>query len=389
MRLLVYVDHFPALSETFVVEEVAALRRLGHEVRVETAGHPRARARLEDPPRVDCLDDDPQGRRLRDLAWLVARRPRAVLADLRARRRWAREEQVRPLRVLAPLIRRLHAGGERHVHVHFAAGAALDALRIKRLAATTYSVTAHAYEIYRRPANLPEKLRGAVLAAGVADATVADLRALAPGARVEKVAMGVDAARFRRSAPYPCGRHVVAVGRLVPKKGFAHLIEAVAILRDRGTPLERVTIVGDGPLRGELEGAIQARGLADTVVLAGERQPAEVPALLEAADVLAVPSVVAPDGDRDALPVVVQEALAMEVPVVASDLVGLPEVVRPQWGRLAPPGDPEALADALHDLLAQDRVAMGRAARRFAQDERDAARWAARLVELLQMTGVR
>lgn len=395
MRLVLSVDHFPALSETFVVEELAALRRAGHEVRVETGEWAAARAELPDPPRIDCLADDPLPRRLADLAWLAARRPRAMLADARAQRGWRRHEPVRPLRILAPMARRLARGGERHVHVHFAGPAALDAMRLRRLLGISYSVTAHAYEIYRAPANLAEKLGGASVAAGVCDATVGDLRAIAGPrhrARVHKIAMGVDARRFRRRTPYPGGRHVVSVGRLVEKKGFVHLVDAAALLRDRGVALDRVTIAGEGPLQGELEARIAHHGLQGTVVLAGPRQPAEIPALLETADVFALPCVIAADGDRDALPVVLQEALAMEVPVVGSDVAGLPEVIQEPWGRLAPPGDAAALAAALADVLERpppERAEMGRAGRRFAIAERDSDLWAGRLVELLQSTGVR
>ena len=393
MRLVVYVDHFPALSETFVVGEIASLRRAGHEVRVETGRWAREPAALEDGPPVDCLADDGLRRRMLDLAWLVGRRPRAALADLRVRRRWRREEPVHPLRVLAPIARRLARGGERHLHVHFAAGAALDALRLTALAGTSYSVVAHAYDVYRRPANLAEKLRGAAVGFGVCEATVSDLRAIGgPQANVRLLAMGVDAERFRRRAPYPGGRHVVAIGRLVEKKGFADLLGAVALMRDRGSPVERVTIVGEGPLRARLEAIVAELGLSDSVVLAGARQPAGVGEVLERADVLAMPSVPASDGDRDALPVVVGEALAMEVPVVVSDLGGLPEVVWPEWGRVVPAGDREALADALTELLAlpaAERTAMGRAARAWVVQERDRDDWARRLVAMLGEAGVR
>src|SRR5439155_1052651 len=158
-------------------------------------------------------------------------------------------------------------------------------------------------------------------------------------------------------------RTVLAVGRLVEKKGFGYLVEAAARLR-----VERVWIVGDGPLRDELERQIARLGLEDTVELLGARGHEEVRELLEQAAVVAMPSVVAADGDRDTMPVVVKEALAMEVPVVASDEVGLPEVVHQGWGRLAPPGDPEALAGALGELLdlsPEARAEMGRAGRAF------------------------
>ena len=392
MRLVAYVDHFPALSETFVVDEVAALRRAGHGVRVETAAWARYRARLVDPPRIDCLADDGLARRAADLLWLAATRPRAVLGDLRGRRRWRHEEEVRPLRVLAPMVRRLHREGESHVHVNFAGSAALDALRFTRLAGVTYSVTAHAYEIYRAPANLGEKLAGARLAAGVCDATVADLRLIAPGARIEKIVMGVDVRRFRRTQRAPGARVVVAVGRLVEKKGFRHLLEAAALLRDRGAPLDALILVGDGPLRADLEARARDLGLRE-VTFAGAVDPSGVADFLEAADVLAVPSVVASDGDRDALPVVVQEALAMELPVVGSDLAGLPEVVRPPWGVLAAPGDAAALAGALASVLERspdERARMGAAARLWVAEQRSVDASARRLAGLIaQSTGVR
>jgi glycosyltransferase involved in cell wall biosynthesis len=196
---------------------------------------------------------------------------------------------------------------------------------------------------------------------------------VAPGVRVEVVVMGVDAARFVRGTPPPGRRIVVAVGRLVEKKGFEHLAAAAERLD------ARVRIVGDGPLRERLAGT--------RVELLGALAPEEVRAVLEAADVLAMPCVVAADGDRDAMPVVVKEALAMEVPVVASDAVGLPELVRPAWGRLVPPGDAAALAVALDELLAlpaHERAAMGRAGRAFVERYCDVATEAVRLSTLLR-----
>lgn len=374
MKLVVLLNHFPALSETFVSDEVRALRELGHDVRVETGARAEKAATLDDPPPLHVLDEDGLARRLRDLAWLAVRRPGGVVADLRNRRRWAREEAVHPLRVLAPVARRLAAGGERHLHVHFADVAALDALRLSRLTGVSYSVTVHAFEIYRRPTNLPEKLEGAAVAFGVCAPAVADLRRVAPGATVELHELGVDVARFEPPPERTAGRHVIAIGRLVEKKGFTHLLDAAARLRETGRPLDWLTLIGDGPLRAALEQQVEALGLGDTVNFVGATEPAAVPDLLANADVLAMPSVIAADGDRDALPVVVLEALAMGLPVVASDLMGLPEVAREPWGRLVRPGDEAGLADALADVLGRDlgeREAMGHAARAFVLAERD------------------
>jgi glycosyltransferase involved in cell wall biosynthesis len=179
---------------------------------------------------------------------------------------------------------------------------------------------------------------------------------------------------------------VVAVGRLVEKKGFVHLVDAVALLRQRA-PLDRVTIAGEGPLRGALEARVRELGLDGVVQLPGALVPAEVRELLERADLMAMPSVVARDGDRDSMPVVVKEALAMELPVVASDEVGLPELVRPAFGRLVPPGDPAALAAAIEELLAlpaEERTAMGRAGRAHVLEHCDVDRETAKLDRLMR-----
>jgi glycosyltransferase involved in cell wall biosynthesis len=388
VRIAVLIDRFPELSETFVASEARALERLGHHVRVETGDA----AERPNPGAAGIpasyLARDGAAARVLALAWLAARHPLRCLADLRDRRRWRREEPVRPLRVLAAAARRAARSGDVHLHAHFAAGAALDALRLGRLLGLPYSVTAHAYDIYLRPANLREKLERAAFATSGCEYTVRDLRAVAPAAaaRIHVVVMGVDGQAFARRGPHPGGRSVAAVGRLVEKKGFGHLLEAAALLRDRA-PLERLTIAGDGPLRGALETRVRELDLQAVVQLPGALAPAAVRDLLEAADLLAMPCVVAADGDRDSMPVAVKEAMAMELPVVASDEVGLPELVRPEFGRLVPPGDPHALADALAELLAlepAERAAMGRAARLHVLEHCDPNRETAKLAALIE-----
>jgi colanic acid/amylovoran biosynthesis glycosyltransferase len=180
-------------------------------------------------------------------------------------------------------------------------------------------------------------------------------------------------------------RPKAGVGRLVEKKGFAHLLEATALLRERGMAAH-VVIGGDGPLRDQLESRIRELGLDGLVELPGVLEPDAVRSLLERAAVFAMPCVVAGDGDRDAMPVVVKEALSMEAPVVASDEVGLPEVVRPEWGRLVPPGDVEALAAAIDELLSlspTERARMGSAGRAFVLDRFSLHREATKLTGLL------
>ena len=362
--LVVFCDAFPELTETFVLNEIRALRELGWEVRVEATRAASTPAHAADLPDVRLL---PGGGGWGALAALAIRHPLRVARDLAWRFRWRREEEIHPLRALAVVARRLR---EPHMHVHFAGTAALDAMRISLLTGVPYSVTAHAYDIFKEPRNLDEKLRRAAFVVTVCDYNMPFLPLPA-----EKVVMGVDTEEFRRTRPYPGTRTVLAVGRLVEKKGFQHLADAAELLDG-----VRVRIVGEGPLRATLE----ARG---SVELLGARTPEEVRALLEEADLLAAPCVIASDGDRDSMPVVVKEALAMEVPVVASDEVGLPEMVKPEWGRLATPADARSLARAIEEVLAlpaAERVAMGRAGRAWVSENCDVKKETARLAALIE-----
>lgn len=390
--LVVVTDAFPARSETFVYNEALALAAQGWRVRVESLARPaRVERRVARRLRIDYFEDDSPPAKLRALAWLAARHPLRCLRDLGARRRWRAEEEVWPLAALAPAARRLAAAGERHLHAHFAAGGALQAMRLGRLLGVPYSITAHAYDIFQRPANLGEKVAGAKFAAAECEYAAGELAARAGQGtreRIHTIPTGADALLFERRRPAPGAGRVVAIGRLVEKKGFAHLVRAAALLRAADAAVGEVAIAGEGPLAGELERLVGELGLDGYVRLLGPVWgPAAVRDLLEDADLLAIPSVVAADGDRDALPLVAYEALAMEVPIVASDLVGLPEVVRPPWGRLVPPGDPEELAGAIAATLAvpaDERRRAARLGREFLLERVDPELEAARLGSLIE-----
>lgn len=390
LAIALFVDQFPALTETFVTGEAQALRRAGHQVHIEAEVHapdpdPAAALGLD----VAWIEDDDARTRVAALVWLVTRHPWRCVSDLASRRRWAREESPQPLRRIAPAVRRVEGAGSGHVHAHFAAGAALDGLRVAALLGLPFSVATHGHDIYRRPRNLQEKHARAAFAVTPCEDSERHLRGvLGPevGARVHRIVVGVDPDRFRRSRPHPDGRSLVAVARLVEKKGLVHLLDAVAELRERGRPLDRVTIAGQGPLREGLEAHAAALGLQDVVEFAGSTPPESVRRLLEDASLLVAPSVVAEDGDRDTMPVVVKEALAMEIPVVASDLGGLPEIVRPEWGAVTPPGDPSALAEAIDRILSLPlpaRIAMGRRGRAFVVAHASLGDGARRLAELV------
>ena len=378
---------FPVLSETFITAEAQALRVQGVPVRVEALrrrerpNHAAARG-LE---RAYVEDEGFLGRIGAAIA-LCARHPLRVLRDLLRRRRWPADQRI-PLLSLAPVAWRLERWGARHLHAHFANAAAVNAARVAGLLGISHSVTAHASEIFERPDALVANLDGADFVTSGCEYNLEHLRGLLDSAvPLHEIVMGVDPERFRRTRPHPGGRIVVAVGRLVEKKGFADLIEAAALL-ERERPLERLVIVGDGPLRDELRARIESAGLGGRVTLAGALDPDAVRDQLERADLLAMPCVVAADGDRDSMPVVVKEALAMEIPVVATDEVGLPELVRPEFGRLVPPRDPRSLADAIAAILELDpdeRAAMGARGRAWVSEHANVRTETAKLAALIE-----
>jgi glycosyltransferase involved in cell wall biosynthesis len=161
----------------------------------------------------------------------------------------------------------------------------------------------------------------------------------------------VDLRRFQpRPLPAATELRLLAVGRLVEKKGFHTLLPAVGQL---DVPWA-LRIVGEGPEQARLEQLIDQHGLRERVTLCGSMTHAQLPAEYAAAHVVVVPSVIDESGDRDGLPNVVLEAMASQRPVVASDVAAIATAVRDgETGVLVPPGDVAALADSLRDLAAR------------------------------------
>ncbi len=282
--------------------------------------------------------------------------------------------------------------GATHFHAHFA----FTPLDIARLMAgmvgASFSVSLHARDLYtQKPGRLRRRLRGA---AGVAVCTqsglcyLRDTVQLRGAARLEYVPHGVFVERFPRADPSTAGACLVAIGRLVPKKGFACLLEACAHLRAIGVPF-RCVIVGTGPEEIRLRRRLQALGLLERVSLLGARSHADTLHVLRQACALVVPSVVAPDGDRDGLPNVVLEAMAVGIPVIATKASAAGEAVTDgENGFLVPPANPRALADAMQRILSDDalRARLGEAGRHRVANAFDISRNIRTLRALFQVS---
>ncbi len=413
------VRGWPRLSQTFVLDEVLALERLGLRLRIFALSSSRTEA-LAQPEvaavraPVEFLDGGSRRaavaahlgalmaspwRYLRTAAY-VARHPEWDRAYHAASRGRCLTLAVR----LAGTLRRAggpggEAGGAAvsRLHAHFAHDPALVALLTHRLTGIPWSFTAHARDLFQvPPAAVAERVAAAETVVTCCAPNADYLRGLLGdglGRRVHLVHHGVDVASIQPGAPQGDGEQrrdaatprIVSVGRLVEKKGFADLLAACRRLKDGGQRF-RCELYGDGPLREELAATVDRLGLGGEVVLAGSRTRPELLAALRRADVFALTPFVTADGDRDGIPNVLLEAMACGLPVVSTSIDGVTEVVRDGVdGLLAAPRDVDAIAAHLAQLLADEqlRTRLGRAARRRVVESFAAATTATTLAGLL------
>lgn len=288
--------------------------------------------------------------------------------------------------------------GVTHLHAHFASVATSVARLAGRIAGLPYSFTAHAKDIFHEevdPQMLQRKLAEAHHAVTISEYNLSYLRQRFPQAtqRLHLVRNGLSLERFPyepRAAGSSSMPRILAVGRLVEKKGFDLLIQAIAQLHRRGVQVQ-ADIAGDGPLAAELQAQISALDLHDDVHLLGPRTQAEINQLLGSHDVFAAPFIIGADGNADGLPTVLLEAMARGIRCVAADVTAVAEVIcgaspiRAATGWLVPSGDVDALADALAEALAPgDHSAMTDAARLLVEEQFGSHRQAEQLKALVR-----
>lgn len=400
MHLGYVVNSYPLPSHSFIRCEIAALESLGHDVhRFAMRGD---RSALADPldraehDRTEHLHDRGARGLLDALLRESGAAPAAVAGALRlARTRAAAGEsslarQFAYLAEGAVIARRARALGLDHLHAHFGTNSTRIAGYARRLGGPPFSFTVHGPEEFDAPLQLDlgGKIASAAFAVAVSSFGRSQLwRWAAPQDwnRVHVVHCGIDLDEFPAPLPLPAdpGR-LVAVGRFAEQKGFGLLVRAFARARAE-RPRLRLTLVGDGPLRPQIEAMLVAAGLGETVELAGWQDRAGVRRALAAADALVVPSF------AEGLPVVMMEAMALGRPVVATMIAGIPELARPGHdGWLVPAGDEAALAAAMVAVADSPReaiAAMGQSGRARVVARHDARQSAAQLAALFRQAG--
>jgi colanic acid/amylovoran biosynthesis glycosyltransferase len=369
-------SEYPAISHTFILREVDALRRLGaaiatFSIRRADPAHLLAHADRAAFESTFAILPPRWGRLLGAHLKLAMCKPRAYFSTLALALRLAPAGPRGRLWQLFYFVESVMLWGEcrrrgvRHIHVHFANVAADVALlashigsAIERERPWSWSFTMHGptefFDV--RHFRLAEKLRYARFVVCISDFARSQLMALSDPGTWEKlrvIHMGIPIEQFtpaEKRGPSQANREILCVGRLVAEKGQAVLLRAIELLGERGHSVG-VTFAGDGPQRQSLERLAERLGIASSVSFLGAVGQEELHALYEGASVFCLPSF------SEGVPVVLMEAMAMRLPVVSTTITGIPELIEDgRSGLLVAPGRPDELADALERALTDDSL---------------------------------
>ncbi|GAA5526484.1 glycosyltransferase [Herpetosiphon gulosus] len=354
------MSRFPHLSETFILREMLEMERLGWEVKLfplmlqqQAVVHDEAKRWI---PLAQPQPFISPHVALSSLQRLVKQplKTSSIVAKTLAESATAPSELVRKLALIPKAItlaKHMQAQQIAHIHCHYATYPAFAAWIINRLTGIPYSFTVHGHDIFVNRAMLPTKARGASAIMAIAEfhrEFLVEKLGEWVRDRIHIVHCGIRPERYQPQ-PKPAGERfeILTTGSLQDYKGHPFLIQACSFLRDRGVAF-RCRIIGGGEDRPMLEQLIAEKQLTGMVELLGPQPETAVRELLATADCYVQASIITPSGKMEGIPVSLMEALACELPVVASRMSGIPELVRHgETGYLVPPANAAALADQL------------------------------------------
>jgi glycosyltransferase involved in cell wall biosynthesis len=354
-------ERFPSFGQTFCYREVAELARQGIASPIFSIRNPK-----DEPPQdwdtriVQRVHYVPEEKELLDSVRRASKKGQLTAQIIDALDEWGRRTDFLRLYQAVYVGLRLQEMKVRHVHAHFAGMAARTAFWIHKFFSISFSFTAHANDIFA-PRDFEIGLDKLVDAARVIvtetdyAAQFLQKRFTERADRVQRIYNGLNLAEFGRADFSFTPPLIMGIGRLIAKKGFANLIRACGLLAERGK-LFQCEIIGEGALEDELSAQIEQLHLQNHVTLSGAKPQREVRQRLAAAGVFVLSSVIDAQGGMDNLPTVIMEAMATGLPVVSTNIGGIPEmVVQNETGFLVQPDDAVALAAAIENLI-DDRL---------------------------------
>ena len=350
-------ERFPSFGQTFCYREVAELARQGMTPPIFSIRKPK-----DEPPQdwdkrvVERVHYLPEEKELLDEVHRASQKQKITREVIAALDEWGRRTDFLRLYQAVYIGLRLQRMGITHIHAHFAGMAARTAFWIQKFFGISFSFTAHANDIFAPrdfEIGLNKLVDGARAVVTETDYAKKFLQERFPDRadKIYRIYNGLNLAEFRRADFSSASPTIIAVGRLIDKKGFADLIHACRSLVERGKSF-RCEIFGEGPLEEKLRRQIEELKLQNCVELPGPKPQHEIKRYLAAGTVFVLPSVIDPEGGMDNLPTVVMEAMATGLPVVSTAIGGIPEmVIDNETGFLVSAGDTDGLADAIEKVI--------------------------------------
>lgn len=390
VHVLYYLGSFPKLSESFVLNELYELERNGHDVSVFALRGGDEEITHEEYEALDASVSYAEKPGYRDVFDLLSPKllsPRVLRHGFFQTSPQRHAASLHWAKQCIEFVESLDRDVD-HVHTHFLTVTQFPARYVASYFGVPLTMTAHAFDLYDSP-----RMSHLRHIADHADqlVTISEYnrdylrREVTSQTPIEVIRAGIRPEKFSPTGATNDSR-VLTVGRFVEKKGITDAVRAMASVVDRIPDVE-YHVVGDGPRRPEIESAVERAGIEHAVDLLGTVDDDRLVREFNEAACFLLPCVVAESGDRDGIPVVLMEAMAMETPPVSTTVSGIPELIEDgENGRLVPPGDPGAIADAVVELL-QDperRRALGAAGRETVSDRFDAETAARRLEALFE-----
>ena len=368
-KILYITSSLPALTLTFIYREIFGLRQSGFIVETVSMNRP-------DPGNVSGEAQNLlRSTHYLDQVSFVTKIGRVVLTMFRRPKAFFRCAGIyftaKPMKTARDYVRLAYHlieacylcveyrdHGIDHIHAHFVNGPSSIAMFLSILLDRPFSFTMHASLIWLDPVALYNKLDNCKFCASISEYN-RDYVVSEYGDRfsikIEIVRCGIDMGKLvsveRQETSDKDPFVIVGVGQLTERKGFHVLIKACGLLKQRGLEF-RCLIVGEGTQRAELQSLIERYRLGQMVTLEGAQPQERIPSYLGGADIFALPCVIADDGWRDGIPVALMEAMAQKIPVVCTNILGLPELIESgENGVLVESEDARALADAIESLM--------------------------------------